>query len=128
MGNKTRPARGIKILLVAPEPPPSGGMALQAQLLRRLLAEDGNFVVFLASNCSLGKRLRALERVPGVRTTARFLVLCAKLWRTAPEVDVVHVLAASWLYFFAVVAPAVVIGKLRGARIVLNYRGGDAPR
>jgi glycosyltransferase involved in cell wall biosynthesis len=41
-------------------------------------------------------------------------------------VDIVHVLAASWLYFFAVVAPATIVGKVRGKRVILNYRGGDA--
>jgi glycosyltransferase involved in cell wall biosynthesis len=36
------------------------------------------------------------------------------------------VLAASWLYFFLVVYPAVIVGKLRCKRVVLNYRGGEA--
>src|ERR1051325_3280740 len=126
MGDETRSRRGATILLVAPEPPPYGGMALQAQLLERLLARDGNSVLFLASNCSLGERVRFLERLPGVRTAARFLLVCVKLLKTAPQVDVIHVLAASWLYFFAVVAPIVLIGKACGRRVVLNYRGGDA--
>src|SRR5262249_17424721 len=34
--------------------------------------------------------------------------------------------AASWFYFFAVVFPATVVGRVRGRRVVLNYRGGDA--
>jgi glycosyltransferase involved in cell wall biosynthesis len=128
MGDETRSTGGATILLVAPEPPPYGGMALQAQLLRVLLARDGKSVVFLASNCSFGELLRFLECVPGVRTAARFLFFSLKLCRTAPRVDVIHVLAASWLYFFAVVAPVVLIGKAFGRRIVLNYRGGDADR
>jgi len=36
------------------------------------------------------------------------------------------VLAASWVYFFAVVCPAVLYGWINGKRVVLNYRGGDA--
>jgi glycosyltransferase involved in cell wall biosynthesis len=39
-----------------------------------------------------------------------------------------HIFAASWVYFFAVVYPAVLIGRLRRKRVVLNYRGGDAKR
>ena len=127
MAGKARPTRAA-ILLVAPEPPPNGGMALQGQLLRSLISRDGNSVLFLASNCSFGDRLRFLERVPGARTVARFLLVCGKLCRTVPRVDVVHVLAASWLYFFAVVVPFVLVGKLCGRRVVLNYRGGDAER
>jgi glycosyltransferase involved in cell wall biosynthesis len=49
-----------------------------------------------------------------------------RFWGRAGKVDVVHVLACSWLYFFLIVSPAVLIGRLRGKRVVLNYRGGDA--
>jgi glycosyltransferase involved in cell wall biosynthesis len=44
------------------------------------------------------------------------------------QVDVVHIFAASWWYFFAVVYPAISIGRLRGKQVVLNYRGGEAER
>jgi glycosyltransferase involved in cell wall biosynthesis len=38
---------------------------------------------------------------------------------------VVHVLAASWLYFFLIVAPAVLLGRLFGKRVIINYRSGE---
>ncbi len=113
---------------MSPEAPPYGGMALQAGLLRDLLTRDGNSVVFVASNCSFGESLRFLEHVPCVRTVSRFLVVCIKLCKNVSQVDVVHVLAASWFYFFAVVVPAVLIAKAGHKRVVLNYRGGDAER
>ena len=37
-----------------------------------------------------------------------------------------HIFAASWLYFFAVVFPAAAVGSLSRKRVILNYRGGDA--
>jgi phenylacetate-CoA ligase len=37
----------------------------------------------------------------------------------------VHVLAASWLYFFLVVAPAVLLARLSGKRAIINYRSGE---
>lgn len=116
------------ILIVAPSPPPSGGMALQARLLERLLREDGLAVSFLASNCELPRILRACHRVPGLRTLLRFQLMWMALWRHVKQVQVVHVFAASWLYFFAVVFPAIVIGRICGRKTVLNYRGGEAAR
>lgn len=114
-----------RILLVAPTPPPYGGMALQARLLERLLRADGVPVVFAPSNFSFPRGLAWLD-VPLMRTLVRALLIWGKLWRQASQVDVVHVLAASWWYFFLVVYPAVMVGRLRGKRVVLNYRGGEA--
>jgi glycosyltransferase involved in cell wall biosynthesis len=117
-----------RILLVAPAPPPYGGMALQARLLERLLRRDGNDVSFFAANFDLPGVFRIASRVPGVRTALRFLLTWILLWRRVRDMDVVHIFAASWLYFFAVVWPAVIVGWLRGKRVVLNYRGGEAAR
>jgi glycosyltransferase involved in cell wall biosynthesis len=118
----------LRILLVAPSPPPSGGMALQARLLERLLRRDGADVSFFASNFELPGGLRIAAGVPGIRTALRFILTWILLWKRVSDVNVVHIFAASWLYFFAVVWPAVVVGRLRGRRVVLNYRGGEAAR
>lgn len=115
-----------RIVLLAPVPPPSGGMALQARQLEALLRADGNSVVLVPSNYPLPARLRFAERMRGVRAVFRSLLLWAALWRELGRADVLHVLAASWLYFFIVVYPAVLLAWLRGKRIVLNYRGGEA--
>ena len=115
-----------RILLVAPTPPPYGGMAIQARLLERLLRADGHGVVFFASNLGFPWLLKPLERVPFLRTMLRTLLIYTELWRPVRRADVVHVLAASWVYFFAVVCPAVLYARLQGKRVVVNYRGGDA--
>ncbi len=115
-----------KILLVAPTPPPYGGMALQARQLEKRLAGDGNAVVFFPSNFPFPGPLRSFERLPGVRTLLRAVIIWIRLWRQLQNVEVVHVLAASWWYFFLVVCPAVIVGRLRGRRVILNYRGGGA--
>jgi glycosyltransferase involved in cell wall biosynthesis len=117
-----------RVLIVAPAPPPPGGMALQAKLLARLLREDGVSVSFLASNFDLPRMARVCRHVPGVRTFLRFLLIWSKVWQEISGVGVVHVFAASWLYFFAAVCPSILIGRLCRKRTVLNYRGGDAAR
>ena len=121
-------ARPANVLLVAPRVPPSGGMALQAELLARLLRQDGHEVSYFASNFAFPAGLQFVDGIPGVRTIVRHLLAWLKLWPHTARVDVLHVFAASWLYFFAVVAPAVIVGKVLRKRVVLNYRGGDAGR
>jgi glycosyltransferase involved in cell wall biosynthesis len=115
-----------RVLLTAPSPPPYGGMALQARLLEKLLIGDGHDVRFVASNLAFPPWLAWAGRLAGIRTVARSGLLWMELWRQIRQVEVVHVLAASWFYFWAAVAPAVVLGRLYGRRVVLNYRGGEA--
>jgi glycosyltransferase involved in cell wall biosynthesis len=117
-----------RVLVVAPAPPPYGGMALQARQLEKLLRADGIAVSLFPSNFALPGWLKFLEGLPGVRTVARALVIWPKLWAGTRQTDVVHVLAASWAYFFLVVYPAVLVGRICGKKVVLNYRGGEAAR
>jgi glycosyltransferase involved in cell wall biosynthesis len=115
-----------RVLLVAPTPPPYGGMALQARLLERMLRSDGHSVSLLASNAPLPNQF--MERLRGLRPFLRSMLFTVRLWKEAARADVIHVLAASWLYFLVVVTPAIVVGRLRGVNVVLNYRGGEAAR
>lgn len=121
--------RGQKtILLVAPAAPPYGGMQLQAELLTKILRADSFRVIQVATNPRLPPSVRFIEKLRGVRPFARAALFCIRLWRELAETDVVHVLAASWLYFFLVVYPAVFLGRLRHKRVVLTYHGGEAER
>jgi len=117
-----------KVLLVAPSPPPYGGMALQARLLHELLLKDGISATLFSSNFPLPRAFRVCERIRGLRAAVRFWMTWPKLWRAIRQTEVVHVFAASWLYFFLVVWPAVLVGKLCRRRVILNYRGGEAPK
>ena len=114
--------KSMRILLVSPVAPPYGGMALQAAQLERLLRTDGNSVDLFPSNFPCPKRLD----IPFVRTIVRLALIGPKLWRAMAKAECVHIMACSWFYFFAVVFPAVVIGRLRSKRVVVNYRGGEA--
>jgi glycosyltransferase involved in cell wall biosynthesis len=118
-------APGRTVVLVAPSPPPYGGMALQAGLLEKLLRVDGCNVRLFSSNFPLPG---SLERIPGVRTMARYCMIWRRLNRELRGAALVHVFAASWAYFFLVVWPAVLVSRFRRARVILNYRGGEADR
>src|ERR1700678_2467001 len=88
-----------RVLLVAPVPPPYGGMALQALLLQRLLREDDVAADLLGHTQPFLRRLQFLERVPGLRTLIRAVVFYVRFWGRSRDVDVVHILAASWINF-----------------------------
>ncbi len=114
------------VLLVAPKPPPYGGVGLQAELLTEGMRQDGVAVSLLPSNPPFPAGLRACAKIPGLRTLLRSAVFCRQLWRRLPGVEVVHVLACSWVYFFFIVWPAVILSRVRRKRIVINYHGGQA--
>jgi glycosyltransferase involved in cell wall biosynthesis len=121
-------SRRRTVLVVGPDAPPYGGMQLQTDLLRKRLRADGFRVISVASNPPFLGWMRLLERLRGVRPFARAVLFCVRIWQELTEADVVHVMAASWLYFFLVVYPAVLISRLRRKRVVLTYHGGEAER
>ncbi|MGH7846336.1 MAG: glycosyltransferase family 4 protein [Candidatus Binatia bacterium] len=118
-------SKAVKVTIVAPMPPPFGGMSLQAQALCRNLAREGLDVNLVATNPSLPLWL---ARIRGLRTVMQTVIYLGTLARSLLKANVVHVLAASHWYFFLRVVPAVVLGRCLGCRVVLNYRGGAAPR
>src|SRR5690242_8190691 len=114
------------VILVAPRIPPYGGVALQAQLLEELMNREGVTAKLVPSNPPLPKQVAFCEHLRGIRPLLRCLVFCVRMWQAAGRAEVVHVFACSWLYFFLVVFPAAAIAVIRGKRLVVNYRGGEA--
>ena len=111
------------IAIIGPKPPPLGGMALQAVALHRHLVKESIPNQFVATNPKLPK---VLARLKGIRTVIQSAIFIVELCRALPRVSVVHILGASYFYFFSRVAPAILIARLMGKRVVLNYRGGAA--
>ncbi|HKY07029.1 MAG TPA: glycosyltransferase, partial [Candidatus Binatia bacterium] len=112
------------VAIIAPFPPPYGGMALQARSLADRLSAEGISVVVIPTNPKLP---RLLGRIKGIRTLAQTAVYFVRLVHALSQVTVVHILAASYLYFFVRVVPALLLGRVFGRRVILNYRGGEAP-
>lgn len=114
----------LHIGLVGPLPPPAGGMANQTRQLARLLGEEGFQVEVVQVNAPY--RPGWIGKLKGVRALFRLLPYLAKLWRTAGEASLFHVMANSGWSWHLFAAPAVWIGWLRGIPVVVNYRGGEA--
>ncbi len=115
-----------EVLIIGPKVPPYGGMAIQGRLMQELMTAEGVNVSFLASNLPFPRGLAFLDRFRGVRPFLRSMHFSYRLWRMLGPVEVIHVMACSWLYFFLIVCPALLIGRARGKRVILNYRGGQA--
>lgn len=119
--------RPRRICIVAPSLDIVGGQAVVAQRLMQHLAGDADLeLFFLPHNPRLPGVLRALQRVRYVRTVATSVAYLWSLLRELPRHDVIHVFSAAYWSFLLAPAPAVLLGRLFGKRVVLNYRSGEA--
>jgi glycosyltransferase involved in cell wall biosynthesis len=117
-------AAPLRIGLVGPLPPPSGGMANQTLQLATLLQAEGFEVDTIQVNCAVRPAWAA--RVMGLRALCRLLPYLLRLWRAAGRADLFHVMANSGWSWHLYAAPAIWIGRLRRCPVVINYRGGEA--
>jgi len=123
-GDKRSPASGLRLGLVGPLPPPSGGMANQTRQLAQLLENEGALVSVVRFNAPY--RPAWVASLRGIRGLFRLCPYLLQLWVTAGRVDVFHVMANSGWAWHLCAAPAIWIAKLRGIPVVVNYRGGNA--
>jgi glycosyltransferase involved in cell wall biosynthesis len=70
--------------------------------------------------------LRALQRIPIVRTLVTSILYVCSLFLQVWKYDVLHVFSASYWSFLLAPTPAILIGRLFGRRVLLNYHSGEA--
>lgn len=114
----------LRVGLIGPLPPPSGGMANQTRQLAELLAAAGATVTLVQVNAPYWPSW--VGSVPVLRSIFRLMPYLAALWRAAGRVDIFHVMANSGWSWHLFVAPAVWVARCRGVAVVVNYRGGEA--
>jgi len=112
------------LCIVGPLPPPSGGMANQCEQLVRLLRQEGVAVELVRNNAPYKPDWAG--RIPVLRALFRLIPYLAGLWSAAGRVRVMHILANSGWAWHLFAAPAVWIGRARGVKVIVNYRGGNA--
>jgi glycosyltransferase involved in cell wall biosynthesis len=117
----------IKLCLLAPSLDILGGQSRQAIRLTNGLRQQPELAVdFIPHNPRLPGPFRVLQRIKYLRTVsttlAYWFLLVTRLWRY----DVIHVFSASYYSYLLCVAPAILIGKLYGKKVLLNYRSGEA--
>lgn len=99
-------------------------MANQCEQLVRLLKAEGTRVQLVCSNAPY--RPAFAGRIPILRAGVRLLPYLLRLWRVAGQVDVLHVFANSGWAWHLCALPALLIARLRGVHVIVNYRGGNA--
>jgi glycosyltransferase involved in cell wall biosynthesis len=113
---------------VAPSLRILGGQAVQADRLLRAWRDDPEVDAWLVPlNPVPPGTLAALTRVKYVRTVATQLVYWPLLVRELRHADVVHVFSASYVSFLLAPLPAVIVARLLGRPVIVNYRSGEAP-
>lgn len=117
-------SKSLRIGLIGPLPPPSGGMANQTLQLSKLLADEGLIVELVQTNHPYQPAW--IGKIVVIRAIFRLVFYVARLWTTAARVDVFHVMANSGWSWHLFAMPAVWIAKLRNRAAVINYRGGEA--
>lgn len=117
----------LRLLIVAPSFDILGGQSVQAaRLISRLSEEPALEVAFLPINPRLPGPFRKLQSIKYVRTVVTSIFYVATLLSRVRKYDVIHVFSASYFSFLLAPTPAILIGKLYGKRVLLNYHSGEA--
>jgi glycosyltransferase involved in cell wall biosynthesis len=118
----------LKVAIVAPSMGILGGQAVQADRLLHAWDGDPDVRAWLVPiNPDPPGPLRRAVDVKYLRTVATQLTYWPSLLRELRHADVVHVFSASYFSFLLAPLPAVLIARLLGKPVVLNYRSGEAP-
>ena len=122
------PTTRLNIAIVAPSMGILGGQAVQAARLLRSWRDDPDIHAWLVPiNPQPPRALRWTMRVKYARTLATQMFYWPSLVRELRKADVVHVFSASYFSFLLAPLPAVLIARLLGKPVVMNYRSGEAP-
>lgn len=116
----------LRVGLVGPLPPPSGGMANQTRQLMEVLRSRGIDATLVQTNEPY--RPAWVGKLRGIRAIPRLIAYIVKLRRLAAQVDVLHIMANSGWSWHLFAAPALWIAWFYKVPAVLNYRGGEAER
>jgi glycosyltransferase involved in cell wall biosynthesis len=120
--------KSIRVAIVAPSVGILGGQAVQAErLLARWSTDPAVHAWLVPINPVPPGPLQHLRRVKYLRTVATQLAYWPLLFRELRKADVVHVFSASYFSFLLAPLPAVLVAKLLGKPVVMNYRSGEAP-
>jgi glycosyltransferase involved in cell wall biosynthesis len=118
----------MRVAIVAPSMGILGGQAVQASRLLRSWRDDPEIRAWLVPiNPVPPGPLAAAVSVRYLRTAVTQLFYWPLLLKELRRADVVHVFSASYFSFLLAPLPAVLVAKLLGKPVVMNYRSGQAP-
>jgi glycosyltransferase involved in cell wall biosynthesis len=120
-------APDVRVCVIAPSLGILGGQAVQAlRLVEHLNQGQAVSVDLLPVNPKLPGLLGRLQSIKYVRTVLTSVRYLASLLGQLRHYDVIHVFSASYLSFMLAPLPALLVGRLYGKKVVLNYHSGEA--
>lgn len=118
----------LKVAVVVASPRIVGGHSVQAQrLLHAWRAERSIEAWIVPIDPVPAAPFDRLLRIRYLRTLVTQLLYWPLLVRELRRADIVHAFAASYTSFLLAPLPAVVVAKLLGKPVILNYHSGEAP-
>jgi glycosyltransferase involved in cell wall biosynthesis len=127
LSTKPSTTRPLRVCIVAPSLAILGGQSINAErLMERLRLDPALEISFLPHDPQLPRPFRSLQRIKYVRTVVTSAALLTSLVRHLRRQDVVHVFSASYWSFLLAPTPTILIGRMYGKRVILNYRSGHA--
>jgi L-malate glycosyltransferase len=120
-------ARPVRVLIIAPSIRTVGGQSVQAKRLVEAFGREPSLdITFLPINPLLPGPLGRLQEIKYVRTVVTTFCYCLLLLLRARGCDIIHVFSASYWSFLLSPAPAILIARLFGKKVLLNYHSGEA--
>jgi glycosyltransferase involved in cell wall biosynthesis len=121
-------SRPLRVAIVAASLRILGGQAVQAQRLLDGWNDDPDVHAWLVPIDPVpAAPFDRLVRIRFVRTLVTQLCYWPLLVAQLRRADVVHVFSASYFSFLLAPLPAIVVAKLLGKPVIVNYRSGEAP-
>ena len=123
-GGRRKP---IKVLLIGPSLDILGGQAVQATRLMSVLSQLPQLAMtFFPINPRPPKGFGWVRKVPYLRTLVTFALYNSRLLLEARKHDILHIFSAGLSSYTLWTIPALLVGRLYGKKLILNYRDGQA--
>jgi glycosyltransferase involved in cell wall biosynthesis len=122
------PSARLRVAIVAPSLRILGGQAVQADRLVRAWRDDADIDAWLVPIDPVPPGpFGQLTRLKYLRTIVTQLAYWPLLVRELRHADIVHAFSASYFSFLLAPLPAVIVARLLGKPVIVNYRSGQAP-
>ncbi|HUQ90198.1 MAG TPA: glycosyltransferase family 4 protein [Bryobacteraceae bacterium] len=119
-------SKPIRVLLIAPSFHILGGQSVQAsRILGEMRKEPGIAMTFQPINPRLPAPLDFVYNFRFIRTIVTYLLYLPMVLVRAFRTDILHIFSAATSSYTLWSLPAILIGKLYGKKVILNYRDGQ---